>query len=195
MAMSSSVSEIGIALQQRERPVEPVLDFDEIYDEHADYLWSVIRRLGLSEPSAHDALQEVFFIVFRKLDGFEGRSTLRTWLYGITLKVVRAQRRRQRWKRWLCPQTIFSNLADTRAPDEEVEKAEAVRILDDILEQFPDERREVFVLSEIEGLTAKEISEAVDCSINTVYSRLRLARKDFEQSLKRHESRDTWRLR
>src|SRR5690606_10420520 len=68
---------------------------DRLYDLHADYVFRVLRRLGVDAAHVEDAVQDVFMVVLSRADGFEGRSSLRTWLYGIALRVARTHRRRR----------------------------------------------------------------------------------------------------
>src|SRR6188768_4247016 len=65
-----------------------------IFDEHARYVIRTLRHLGIQEADVEDVAQEVFVTVHRKLAEFEGRSKLRTWLYGICLRVASDHRRR-----------------------------------------------------------------------------------------------------
>src|SRR5262245_49705869 len=73
----------------------PVLTVRQIFDEHARYVWRTLRHLGVADADLEDVCQEVFVTVHRKLPEFEGRSKLRTWLYGICLRVASDYRRRE----------------------------------------------------------------------------------------------------
>src|SRR3954470_17967759 len=59
-----------------------------LYEEHFEFVWRSLRRLGVSAASLDDATQEVFVVVFRRLADFEGRSSVRTWLFGIAIHVA-----------------------------------------------------------------------------------------------------------
>src|SRR5437868_5403915 len=63
------------------------------------------------------------------------------------------------------------------------------------VDDVDDDKREVFVLAELEGMTAKEIADAIGSNASTVYSRLRAARLDFEKAADRYRRRDAWRMR
>lgn len=172
--------------------------FEAVYDEHASFVWRTARRLGVSESSLDDVFQEIFLVVHRRLSEFEGRSAIRTWLFAITLHVVRRHRRTmQRKPRHLTPDGEIEGVpeSDRQGPHETAAKREAVRVLHDLLDQLDDEKREVFVLAELEQVPAPEISEALGINVNTVHSRLRAARQAFEQALARHHARDRWRLK
>src|SRR5450631_4356797 len=66
----------------------------EIYQRHADFVWRTLRRLGVREAEASDAVQDVFVVVHAKLGQFEGRSSMTTWLFTICRTVARERRRR-----------------------------------------------------------------------------------------------------
>src|SRR4051812_40957718 len=75
--------------QAGERPSAPVsFDFETVYEEHFDLVWRTLERLGVASSAVDDALQDVFLVVHRRLGGFEGRSSLRTWIFGITLRIA-----------------------------------------------------------------------------------------------------------
>ncbi len=174
--------------------VEPAaaapLDFAGVYDAHFPFVWRSARRLGVAPASLDDVVQDVFLVVHRRLDSFEGRSTLKTWIFGIALRVVRDHRRTLRRK----PTDGDDGLeihADPRAnPAEAVERAEGVRLLHAILDGLDDEKREVFVMAELEQLTAPEIAEVCGINVNTIYARLRSARKEFDEAVARHQARE-----
>lgn len=205
----SSLSAHRVDARTSERPagVTPEgtalpLSFDEVYEAHFDFVWRSARRLGVGDGAVDDVVQETFLVVHRRLADFEGRSTIKTWLFGILLRVVRDHRRHQRRK---APHTVQREAptdpetlqahAD-QGPHERAAKTEAVQVLHGILDELADDKREVFILAELEEMVAPEIAEAIDVSVNTVYSRLRLAREAFNQALVRHHAaaRD-WRLR
>jgi RNA polymerase sigma-70 factor, ECF subfamily len=176
--------------------ISALLTFDAVYESYFDFVWRSVRRLGVDPFAADDVVQEVFFVVHRKLGEFEGRSSLKTWLFTIVLQFVRHHRRTRRRKelRRDDGQTPRDpdQLPDARqrGPLESAETADAVRLLDRLLHELDDDKREVFVLAELEQMTAGEIAEVVGVNANTVYSRLRAARHEFEQALARHRARD-----
>jgi RNA polymerase sigma-70 factor (ECF subfamily) len=194
MALHAPPREVAPA----EAPVK-VPAFAEVYHEYFDFIWRSARRLGVRETAIEDFVQEIFLIVHRQLPGFEGRSTLRTWLYGIVLRAVREHRRvsvRADARRGFASEDDRDGRPDARAlPDEQIALAQAAGILERVLDEMPPERREVFVMSELEQMTIPEISALTGEKLNTVYSRLRLAREEFERSAARYRARDSWRLR
>lgn len=176
-------------------PRRQSLVFDDVYREHFAFVWRAAKRLGAGEGSLDDVVQEVFVVVHRRLGDFEGRSSVKTWLFGIALRVVRDHRRAVR-RRPVEPAVDVDTLqSSANGPAEHAEKAEAVRVLHALLDQLADERREVFVMADLEQMTMPEIADALGINVNTAYARLRLARQEFEQALARHRARDEWRLR
>lgn len=168
--------------------------FDEIYREHFAFVWRSARRLGVDPPSLDDVVQEVFVIAHRRLPSFEGRSSLSTWLFGITLRVAR-DHRRSRARRPLDPHAEPDSLCGTSpGPSENLERTEAVRLLHRILDELTCEQREVFVMADLEQIPMSEIATTLDINENTGYGRLRAARRSFNEALARHRARDEWRL-
>jgi RNA polymerase sigma-70 factor (ECF subfamily) len=179
---------------------EQALRFDAVYDESFDFVWRTVRRLGVGDESIDDVMQDVFFAVHRKLPDFAGRSSLRTWIFAIVLHVVRHHRRswsRKDAQRAPAALTAIDDLPDCRSqgPLQAAETADNVRLLDRLLRELDDDKREVFVLAHLEQMTAPEIAEATGENVNTVYSRLRAAKDQFEQALERQRAREAWRRR
>jgi len=186
----------GDTESELESPRPPT--FDELYELYVDFIWRSVRRLGVGEAAADDVVQQVFLVVHRRLPEFSHAASVRTWIFGILLRVVREHRRLQRRKspHHLWPSTDPETLADDRAsPDESTARAEAARLVQRWLDELDDEKRELFVLAELEQMTAREIAEAIGSNASTVYSRLRAARMEFEKAAERCRVRDGWRLR
>jgi RNA polymerase sigma-70 factor (ECF subfamily) len=161
------------------------LGFDDVYRQYFPFVWRSAKRLGGQEATLDDIVQEVFVIVHRRLADFAGRSALRTWLFGITLRVVRDHRRsaaRKNPESAVEPDSLFAVGCD---PGEALEKAEAVRLLYSVLNELEDRRREVFVMAELEQMPMADIAAILDINVNTAYARLRAARQAFERALAR----------
>ncbi len=168
-------------------------EFDEIYQEYFAFVWRSLRRLGVQPAALDDASQDVFLVVHKRLPEFEGRSSLKTWLFGIALHVARRQARNaaRHPSHELPDPEPASPTAST--PQDEAARREAIALLYTILDELDAEKRAVFVMAELEQMTAPEISEALSAPMNTVYSRLRAARREFEAALQRRQARERWR--
>jgi RNA polymerase sigma-70 factor (ECF subfamily) len=169
------------------RPRVP--DFALVYDDYFGFVWRNVLNRGIPHASVDDVVQEVFIVVHRKLPEFEGRSSLKTWLAGIARRVVSDHVR----KRGNAPVgdpldvDVASALAD---PAEALDNKVAARLVDGLLALMTEDQREVFMMHELEEMTGREIAETTGTNENTVHTRLRAARKIFQEGLSRLEGRD-----
>jgi RNA polymerase sigma-70 factor (ECF subfamily) len=166
----------------------PDLCVAQVYEAHFDFVWRCARRLGVHPAHLDDVVQEVFLVVQRRLGDFEQRSSLKTWLFGITRRVVRDQRRAARRRP---TEPIDHEPVDGAAcgADVQVGLRDQARLLDALLDTLDDSKREAFILAELEEMSGPEIAEALQLNLNTVYARVRAARSAFEAALQRHEAR------
>jgi len=144
----------------------------------------------VGDSTRDDVTQEVFVTVYRRLGEFQGRCSIKTWVFNILMGIVRNYRRtrRRKGKGHALSTAVVDPavLADVTAdPSELASRAQAGRILHDLLDELAEEKAVVFVMAELEGMTVPEIAELVNANINTVYSRLRAARREFDQALAR----------
>ena len=161
-------------------PVEK-LDFTEIYGKHFDEVARWAGALGGPAADIDDLAQEVFLVVRRKLDAFDGRN-LRAWLYTITARTVSDFRRRAWFRNVLSKRRdidIDSLPRRGATPAELAEQSEARRRVYRLLEKMSEKRRTAFVLFEIEGYTGEEIAGLLGVPVATVWTRLHHARKEF----------------
>ncbi len=154
----------------------------EVFRELAPFVWRALRRLGVAERDVDDACQEVFMVVHRKLAEFEGRSTVRTWVYGIAVRVASDYRKRGHVRREIVTGDMPENAAKDD-PHDDAARRQARATLDRILDELDEDKRAVFVLYEIEQVTMAEVAEAVGCPLQTAYSRLHAARKLVEGAI------------
>jgi RNA polymerase sigma-70 factor (ECF subfamily) len=144
--------------------------------------------LGVDETDIEDVCQEVFLIVHRKLAAFEGRSSLRTWVYGICVRTAADYRKRRRTRGGgALPLADEPWIAQSQ--DDELALREARVLLDRILVELDVEKRAFFVLYEIEELSMGEVAAALGCPEATAYSRLRAARREVEGAILRLRAR------
>ena len=172
-----------------------VPDFDTLYEENFKFIWRAARRLGVDSADTDDVVQEVFVVAHRKLPEFEGRAQVKTWLYKILLHEVRHYLRAQGRKPGHRPAHSLDELEALhdqrdRGPVAAAERQDAVRVLDGLLARLDAEKREVFVLAEIEELSSVEIAEILGANLNTIYSRLRVARQEFQRAVQRFRTQE-----
>jgi len=165
----------------------------QVIREHAGFVWRVLRHLGAPEEQLDDLCQEVFLVVLQKLPTFEGRSSLRTWMYGICRNI--AQRARdERKKQREVPTLAMPESGQPATQDRELWLKQAYAHLISALDSLDHEQRTVFVLFEIEELPMEEIALAQDAAITTCYSRLQIARSKIEAELRRRQQRSAFQL-
>jgi RNA polymerase sigma-70 factor (ECF subfamily) len=170
-------------------------DFDTLYETMVEYVWNAVCRMGVHGADAEDVVQEIFVIVYRRLHEFEGRAQVKTWVFRIMVHVVQHYFRthaRRPGDRATEKGTEIQALvaAQEKGPAGELERRDALRVLDRLLGGLEEGKRLIFVLAEVEQLTLAEIAEVVEANANTVASRLRAARREFDQALLRFQARE-----
>jgi RNA polymerase sigma-70 factor (ECF subfamily) len=162
--------------------------FDALYLAHRRQVSALLYRMvGTSE--LEDAIQDVFFEVWRSIHRFRAESKLSTWLYRLTVNVaLRRLRTRKRRQPPVAGDPDTLPLGET--PERAVRRALALRRVQTILDELPPKKRVVFVLHEIEGLDVSEIAEIVGAPRVTVRTRLHYARKEFYARVEKDPSFD-----
>lgn len=151
-----------------------------LYDAHFEFVFRVARRLGTPAEEAEDVVHDVFVVVFRKLSQFtEGKLT--TWLYRITARVVSDRHRRRRVRETFSRLGLWVGANPPDTPERAYEKVGAERQLERVLARMSPKKREVFALYELDNLPGEEIAERLGCPVNTVWTRLFHARREFRE--------------
>ena len=161
--------------------------FRALYDAHSAFVWRNLRRLGVADADVEDKMQEVFVVAHRRWAEFVDRGHgPRAWLFQIALRVA-SDARRHRRRHPVDPDGGVAQDRQSIEPPQAaaLDKRQALDLLDRALEAIDMGRRAVLVLHEIEQMTAPEIARTLDIPLNTVYSRLRVARVELEQELRR----------
>ena len=167
---------------------EPASRVAALFDAHCGFVCRVLRHHGVHEAALDDAVQDVFVTAHRRWSSFEGRSSARSWLYGIARRIAFRYRRSAdaRARRFVAEAD-----AGSEGIDEPFARAHAAHSLAALLHELDADKRTVFVLAEVEGMTAPEVAEALGIPLGTAYSRLRAA----WQVLGRQAGREEQRLR
>ncbi len=173
--------------RQRERA------FRVVYDAHVSFVWRNLRRLGVVDRDVEDKCQEVFVVAHRRWTEFSDRGHgPRAWLFQIVLRVASDARRHRRRHPVDPDGGIAQERQSVDAPQAAlVARKQALDLLDRALGTIEMSRRAVLVLHEIEQMTAPEIARTLEIPLNTVYSRLRVARLELDAELARLSSADT----
>lgn len=163
------------------------LSFDDIYDAHFTFVWQNLRRLGVRPEAIDDAVQDVFVVIHRHLADQDRYTSIKAWLCGISVRVASEYRRRRSRKEGrLEPLTMDVRDEERPTPFDDAAQSEAARVFETIVAQLSEDHRTVFILAEVEQMTARAIGEALGVNMNTVNSRLRVARQRFEELVAAH---------
>jgi RNA polymerase sigma-70 factor (ECF subfamily) len=166
--------------------------FAQIYDQYFSFVWSMARYMGVEATALDDVVQDIFVIICERLHTLQHPEALRSWIYGIARRVVSTHHRTQRsalittGTMRLEPELIHPELP---TPQQLAEQSERAKLLWKLVAGLDEQKREVFVLAELEEMTAPEIAAVTNVPLNTVYSRLRAARQELEEALQRHIAR------
>lgn len=183
----SGVKSLVVASGLRAIPVDRDRAFRSLYDAHVAFVWRNLRRLGVPDADVDDKVQEVFVVAHRRWSDFVERGHgPRAWLFQIALRVASDARRHKRRHPIDPDGGIAQDRVSVDAPQTaEVARKEAIDLLDRALASIDIGRRAVLVLHEIEQMTAPEIAKTLEIPLNTVYSRLRVARVELEREVAR----------
>lgn len=149
-----------------------------LYREHAPHVFAVVRRLAGDEQLAQDLSQDVWIRAFEKLDQFRGDSGFGTWIHRIARNLALSRLRRR--KRRPDVEGEASRGSSSPPPEEAVINR---RMLEEALDQLPPGYREVLVLHDVEGMTHREIADALDVAVGTSKSQLHKARARMRELL------------
>lgn len=158
-------------------------DLSQIYQAHFDHVWRSLRRFGVESRHLEDVAQEVFMVVHRRLADYDPSRPIRPWLTGIAFRCAADHRGRAAVRREEPKEEL--EVPDQGAGAEELlDRARAQALVHRALSQLPEEQRLIFVMHDLDGCSMPEIGVVVDAPLNTLYSRLRLARGRFTAAIR-----------
>ncbi|RIK80124.1 hypothetical protein DCC62_04305 [candidate division KSB1 bacterium] len=136
-----------------------------------------------------DLVQEIFIKILQRLDRFEGRSALFTWIYEVTVNHCRDELRRRKRRRWFSlqalPQTVVENIPlDEKPVTDRIENDELEQRLHREINKLKPKYRELVVLRDLEGLSYEEIAQVCQIDVKLVKSRLYEARRILAQNMR-----------
>jgi RNA polymerase sigma-70 factor, ECF subfamily len=167
----------------RQSPDTAPLDFRTLFELEISYVMRVLRRLGVPPADLEDMVHEVFLAVSSKLDTYDRSRPIRPWLFGFAFRIASHYNRKARREQPLDEPDLLESSVD--APDARLVADQKRALVLAALQFVEVERRGVFVMHDIDGFSCEEVARTFDIPIGTVYSRLRLARKDFEAAVRR----------
>jgi RNA polymerase sigma-70 factor, ECF subfamily len=167
-------------------PSQATLPFDQVYEQYFELVWRSLRMLGVQQASLDDAVQDVFGTVARQLPRFEGRSSLRTWIFGIAQYTAMNHRRSVRRKNGPLEPLHEGLTSSEPSPHAQAEARQLASVIFRFCEELDEGRRTVFVLALLEEVPAAEIAELLSIPVNTVYSRKRALERALRERLEQH---------
>ena len=156
---------------------------EELFTAHVHFVWRTLAGHGVSPADVEDATQEVFLVAHRRMDDWDRqRVSARTWLYAIAIRIA-ANHRRSRRHHGTSAEASPPEPAFVPDPVASVDRQRLLAHVGRVLAAMDADRREVFVLFELENFSMKEVAEAVGCPLQTAYARLYAARRDLVGAL------------
>ncbi|MFO0590210.1 MAG: sigma-70 family RNA polymerase sigma factor [Polyangiaceae bacterium] len=152
------------------------LDFAAVFREHGAFVLRTVRRMGVPPRDVEDIAQNVFLVVHRHLASYEGRGSVKAWLFAIVRRAVADHRRACR-RRPEIPTLDPPVSAVDPQNEADLDRARERALLDRALSALDDDKREVFILYELEQMAMADVAAAVGCPLQTAYSRLYAARE------------------
>lgn len=166
----------------------PTPDFPGLFEEHFDYVWNCLRRLGVPERDCEDLTHDVFVAVYRRLADYDPARPLKPWLFGFAFREASDYRRTGKNAREELRGAPEPAAGGPSAEEAAIAGQTRALVLE-ALEALEPERRAVFVLHELDGTTIPEVAVTLGLKLDTAYSRLRLAREDFRGAVRRIRAR------
>ena len=161
--------------------------FEQLFRQFAPMILHALPFLGVAESDTDDLCQEIFLTVHQKLPTFEGRSSLKTWIYGICLRKASNYRRQARHRyEYACEKTAEQAVQAEHV--QRIHNEQKLDILEQALAVLGKKKKAVFVLYEIEELSMDEVALAVGCPVFTAYARLYAARREVKKTVRRLQS-------
>jgi len=153
--------------------------FEEIYRATSDFIYSVAHRITTNREDAQEVTQDVFLKIYKNLKSFRSQSSFKTWIYRIAANTaINAHKRRARELSRKVKYNDDIELKYTHdSTKETIDKESNEALVKSMLNILNPDQRACVVLKDIEGLSYKEIAEALKININTVRSRLKRARE------------------
>ena len=180
---------VSLAATAEGPPVPPELHprVTRMVQAHHDFIWRLLRRLGVAAADTDDATQRVFMIAARRVADIALGSE-RSFLFGTALRVA-PETIRAAHKQVPLDDDLHERRDSSPSPEELTAQSRARAVLEELLLAMPLELRTVLILFELEQLTKTEVAELLDLPVGTAVSRLRRAREEFRAQLKRRNAR------
>jgi RNA polymerase sigma-70 factor (ECF subfamily) len=158
---------------------------EELFRRHGKEVRRIVTRLRyVAKADLDDVLQNTFFEVYRSASGYNARASVRTWIVGIAMNVVRHYVRAEaRRKNALSLLAVSPPQPEGARPDEKVAAQQIVAQLRGGFESLSEDLRIVFTLCDLEEMRSIDVARALDIPEGTVWRRLHNARRRLRKAL------------
>jgi RNA polymerase sigma-70 factor (ECF subfamily) len=165
--------------------------FEELVSRYSEKAYHLAYRFTRNQEDAEEVLQDVFVTVYKKIDGFEGKSSFSSWLYRVTVNAGLMKIRKRKQDRSVAMDDILPQIenaisvrnAEYQNADVNTYRKQLTKAMEEAIEKLPDDYRPVFILRDVDGLTSKEVSKILNLSIPAVKSRLHRSRLMLRKKL------------
>jgi RNA polymerase sigma-70 factor (ECF subfamily) len=188
MSENQNTEQIDLAaLQQKDKG-----EFARVLDQNADRIYRLALKMIGNPQDAEDVLQETFIKAFNKIEQFEGRSKISTWLYRIAVNESLMLLRSRKGQELPLDKDIQTDQGDTIPrqivdwcclPEKELMSGESRKQLRKAINTLSDANRAAFLLRDVEGLSTKEAAETLEISESALKVRLMRARMQLREEL------------
>ena len=158
--------------------------FRALFDAEFSYVWTSLRRMGVPARDLEDLTHDVLLEVYKRLESYDPSRPLRPWLFAFAFRVASDYKRLARHRVEIMDDPVEA-VSLGAPPDEALAVREARALIARALEAIPLERRAVFVLYELEDCPMTEVARSLEIPLHTAYSRLRVAREEFQVKIER----------
>ncbi len=158
-------------------------DFSALYQHEFKFVWRAVQRLGASDSEVEDRVHDVFAIVVKRWATFDPERALKLWLYGIAYRVMLDHRRKLGNHEE--PVDVVSLHAHEADPEQSAVRTQGLSLARQIIDSIDLNRKAVLVMHDLEEIPMPQVAEALEIPLNTAYSRLRLARHEFNEKAAR----------
>lgn len=186
------VSDTALVEQFRKGSIEA---FEEIITRYEAKVFNLAMRFTRNQEDAEEVLQDVFATIYRKIDGFQGKSAFSSWLYRIIVNAAFMKLRKRKQHSTVSIEdltpavkqfcldrdSLFAHRSDSLSINNELRE-----VLQGAINRLPEQYRAVFVLRDVDGLSNQEVSEILELSIPAVKSRLHRSRLMLRKKLQRY---------
>jgi RNA polymerase sigma-70 factor (ECF subfamily) len=190
----ATINATGFTSAAQDVSFTPPLSAEQVYHDYAPRVYHLARRMVSNDMDAEDVTQDVLLQVVRKLPTFRGESAFPTWLHRITVNAAIAHRRKVVVRETNRSHDPFDSLLEDESivglarkgeltPDDQLVYREAVRLIEKAIAGLPEVYREVFLLSDVDGIPNADIAERFELSLPAVKSRLHRARQLLKETL------------